>query len=96
VIAGHEGWKDGVAAVFDDLYRLKRGDQIYIEDDRGATTTFVVVSTQTYDQASDAWRVFNSNDGKAHLNLITCEGIWNAVQGSYSGRLVVFADEQIE
>jgi LPXTG-site transpeptidase (sortase) family protein len=94
VIAGHDGWKDNIPAVFDDLYELRAGDNVYVEDDHGSTTTFVVRSIQFYDQNADAATVFNSTDGKAHLNLITCEGIWNAAQKSYSNRLVVFTDEK--
>jgi LPXTG-site transpeptidase (sortase) family protein len=94
VIAGHEGWKDGIGAVFDDLYKLQVGDVVYIKDKNGITTTFVVRKIYTYDQNADASDVFGSNDGKAHLNLITCEGTWNAAQKSYSGRLVVFADKE--
>ena len=93
VIAGHEGWKDGIFAIFDNLYKIKPGDDIYIVDDRGATTTFVVRSLQLYGQNANAASVFESSDGKAHLNLITCEGTWNAAEKSYSDRLVVFADE---
>jgi hypothetical protein len=37
--------------------------------------------------------VFASNDGGAHLNLITCAGEWNKGKKSYSERLVVFADK---
>jgi len=92
VIAGHEGWKDGIAAVFDDLYKLQKGDKIYVEDGQGTMTTFVVREIRAYDQNGDASDVFNSNDGKAHLNLITCAGTWNATQRSYSHRLVVFTD----
>lgn len=94
VIAGHEGWKDGVLAVFDNLYQLRIGDKIYIKDAQDATTTFVVSAVQTYDQNADAAKVFNSNDGKAHLNLVTCEGTWNATEKSYSNRLVVFTDRE--
>jgi len=94
VIAGHEGWKDGIPAVFDDLHKLQAGDQIYVQDDHGVTTAFVVRSIGTYGQNGDASSVFNSSDGKAHLNLITCEGTWNAAEKSYSNRLVVFADEE--
>jgi LPXTG-site transpeptidase (sortase) family protein len=94
VIAGHEGWKDGIWAVFDDLYQLHIGDKVYVEDEGGATTTFVVSGIQTYDQNGDASEVFSSSDGKAHLNLITCEGTWNAAEKSYSNRLVVFTDKQ--
>jgi LPXTG-site transpeptidase (sortase) family protein len=94
VIAGHEGWKDGVRAIFDDLYKLRAGDKIYVESEQNTVITFVVRGAQTYDQDGNAENVFNSNDGKAHLNLITCEGTWNAVQKSYSNRLVVFADKE--
>ena len=94
VIAGHEGWKDNIKAVFDDLYKLQKGDKIYVEDEQGATTTFVVSGMQTYDQNGDASGIFSSTDGKAHLNLITCEGTWNAAENSYSNRLVVFTDKE--
>lgn len=94
VIAGHEGWKDGIAAVFDDLYKLRAGDKILIEDGNGATVTFVVREIRTYDQNGNASSVFDSTDGRSHLNLITCEGTWNAAEKSYSDRLVVFADKE--
>lgn len=93
VIAGHEGWKDGIRAVFDDLYKLRIGDKVYVEDEREETTTFVVRGIQAYDQNGDGSDVFSSNDGKAHLNLITCEGTWNAAEKSYSNRLVVFTEK---
>jgi LPXTG-site transpeptidase (sortase) family protein len=92
VIAGHEGWKDGVAAVFDNLGKLKIGDKVYVLDGQGTKVTFVVRNMKTYDQNGDVPEVFASSDGKAHLNLITCEGTWNATQKSYSNRLVVFTD----
>lgn len=94
VIAGHEGWKDNIPAVFDDLYKLQTGDKVYVVDEKGATTTYAVVAVKVYGQNADAADVFGSNDGKAHLNLITCEGSWNAAQKSYSGRLVVFTDRE--
>jgi sortase (surface protein transpeptidase) len=30
VIAGHYGWKNGIPAAFDNLNKLKEGDNIYI------------------------------------------------------------------
>jgi LPXTG-site transpeptidase (sortase) family protein len=92
VIDGHFGWKDGIPAVFDNLSTLQKGDKIYVEDEKGATTTFVVREVRTYGQNENPSDVFVSSDGKAHLNLITCEGVWNSSQKSYSDRLVVFAD----
>lgn len=94
VIAGHEGWKDGIVASFDNLYKLKVGDQVYVQDNHGVTTAFVVRRIGLYGQHGNAANVFSSNDGKAHLNLITCEGTWNAAEKSYSNRLVVFTDQK--
>lgn len=94
VIAGHYGWKNDIPAVFDDLYKLKIGDEIYVVDDLGVTTTFVVNEIGTYDQNADATNVFSSNDGKAHLNIITCEGIWNVASKSRPSRLVIFTNKE--
>lgn len=94
VIAGHYGWKDGNGSVFDDLHTLRKGDNIYIKDDRGAMVSFVVRESRRYDSTADASNVFISSDGKAHLNLITCEGVWNTVSEGYSKRLVVFTDKE--
>jgi LPXTG-site transpeptidase (sortase) family protein len=95
-MTGHFGWKDGVRAVFDNLSGLEKGDKVYVIDTRGATTTFIVRSLQTYSESENTFTVFNSTDGKAHLNLITCEGTWNKNYKSYSDRLVVFTDREYE
>lgn len=92
VIAGHEGWKNNLPAVFDDLYKLQKGDKVYVEDANGTTTAFVVREIRIYKQDADTSEVFSSKDGKVHLNLITCKGVWNTAQKSYSDRLVVFTD----
>lgn len=95
VITGHYGqWKSGAGSVFDNLYKLRQGDKLYVEDDRGAIITFVVRASRSYDPEANAPEVFSSNDGKSHLNLITCEGAWNKVSKSYPKRLVVFTDKE--
>lgn len=94
VIAGHYDWKDGQPAVFADLSKLRPGDKLYIEDDKGAIITFVMRESRNYDPAADATGVFSSSDGRAHLNLVTCKGVWNKTSKSYSQRLVVFADKE--
>lgn len=71
VISGHYGWKDNIPAVFDDLHTLHKGDKLYVEDEQGVTTTFVVRETRVYDEHQDATDIFVSHDGTAHLNLIT-------------------------
>jgi LPXTG-site transpeptidase (sortase) family protein len=92
VIGGHFGINNGVPFVFYDLDKLRSGDKIYIEDDKGDTLAFIVRKISLFDRNADATTVFTSNDGLAHLNLITCEGVWNRVNDSYPERRVVFTD----
>lgn len=96
VIDGHFGWKDGLPSVFDNLHELKTGDTLSSVDDQGLTTTFVVRKLQTYNQQDIVPEVFTSTDGQAHLNLITCQGVWNRLKQTYAQRLVVFADKMAE
>ncbi len=95
VIDGHFGTADGSPAVFDDLHELDPGDKLYVEDEKGTTTLFVVRELRKYDPDADASSVFSSRDGRAHLNLITCIGTWNTAEQSYSDRLVVFTDKEM-
>ena len=92
VIGGHFGIRDGVKFVFYDLNKLVVGDKIYVENDKGVTLAFQVRRIELFDRNADATTVFISNDGLAHLNVITCEGIWNRVDGAYPSRRVVFTD----
>ena len=94
IVTGHSGWKNGIPAVFDNLYKVQKGDKIYIEDNKGMIISFIVRGSKKYDPNADALDVFYSNDGKSHLNLITCSGIWNKIWKSHSDRLVVFADKE--
>ena len=94
VIAGHYGWRNGKTAVFDKLYKLSKGDEIYVEDEDGSVTTFVVRESRKYDPDADASDVFGSNNGTAHLNLVTCAGDWDEVSQTFSKRLVVFTDKE--
>lgn len=95
VITGHYGvWKNGIPTVFNNLFKLQKGDKIYIKDEKGMTIAFVVRKIQKYNPNADATEIFTSSDNKAHLNLITCEGVWNKVAKSYPNRLVIFADRE--
>jgi LPXTG-site transpeptidase (sortase) family protein len=92
VITGHVNWYYGATGVFENLSKLTPGDQITIKDEKGNVMTFVVRESRSYDASADAVDVFFSSDGKAHLNLITCEGVWDSSAHQYTKRLVVFAD----
>lgn len=90
VIAGHFDGEHGEAGVFSKLSQLKDGDKVYIEYRKDITIPFVVRTRRIYDPgyASD---VFSQKDG-SHLNLITCDGVWDGDKKSYSKRLVIFTD----
>ena len=90
VIAGHSGYKVGEVA-FDNLNKLRKGDKLYIEDDKGKSSSFVVQESRVYDAEAYAPEVFASDNG-THLNLITCFGVWDKSKKNYTKRLVVFAD----
>ena len=92
VIGGHYGIQNNVPFVFYDLNKLKVGDNVYTTNDQGETFKFVIRSIKSFGLNDDATTVFTSKDSLAHLNLITCEGIWNAVNGNYPDRLVIFTD----
>ncbi|MEO5499212.1 MAG: class F sortase [Candidatus Saccharimonadales bacterium] len=92
VIDGHFGWKNAKPAVFDKLHTLKKGDLVLVEDESKNSHTFVVTEIRFFGPDDDATEVFQSTDNRAHLNLITCQGVWNKDLRSYSTRLVVFAD----
>ena len=95
VIAGHYGtWKNGEGSVFNNLNKLNIGDMIYVEDENGVIVRFAVRQIRIYDPNADSSDIFVSDDGKSHLNIITCEGEWNSVQKTYSKRLVIFSDKE--
>lgn len=93
IIDGHFGWKNGITAVFDNLSRLRKGDKIYIKDDQGVMMVFVVREVKKFGENDDVSSVFWANDTRAHLNLITCQGVWNKAKQSFSHRFVVFTDK---
>ena len=91
VVGGHFGIDNGIPKVFYNLDKLKPGDKAYVVDDQNNTLAFEVRSIRLFDRNADATSVFTSNDNLAHLNIITCEGVWNKIDDSYPDRRVVFA-----
>jgi LPXTG-site transpeptidase (sortase) family protein len=78
--------------VFYNLSMLRPGDTLYVVKDTGETTTFVVRDSRAYAPGAGTSDIFTAQDDGAHMNLITCEGVWNQSTLSFSQRLVVFTD----
>lgn len=91
VIAGHLDGETGQKAVFYNLKELKKGDEVFIEDNQKKIITFVVREIKIYDSEASVPEIFDSAQGQ-HLNLITCTGSWNKSQDEYMQRLVIFTD----
>lgn len=51
---------------------------------------------KTYPAAAIVPEIFTSKDGKAHLNLITCGGVWNKLTKHYPDRLVIFTERVVD
>lgn len=93
IIDGHYGvWENGKVSIFNNLHTLSTGDPIYIEDEKGNIITFLVRELRIYPESNTVPEIFISKDKKSHLNLITCEWIWDSERKDYPNRLVVFAD----
>ncbi len=92
IIDGHSGWKGNLPAVFDNLYKLRVDDKIYIEDSLGNILVFNVIKIKIYTPGEDYTDVFVPKSNGAYLNLITCSGLWNNIKKSSSDRLVIFTE----
>lgn len=90
VIAGHFNGENNQKGVFFNLDKLKTGDKLTVEDITGKSITFIVQKIELYDSGY-ADNVFNQGDG-VHLNLVTCDGLWDEAKKSYTKRLVIFSD----
>lgn len=90
VIDGHLGLQDD--AVFGKLSSLVAGDKLSVIDNQGSTALFVVRKALAYEKDSNASDIFSSKNG-AHLNLITCNGDWDASQTTFAKRLIIFSDK---
>lgn len=93
VIGGHLDNGLSLAAVFNDLNQLKAGDTVIIKTDAEEELTFRVMDQEIYDyKNAPKEKVFNYNDGRALLNLTTCDGTWLASERNYDKRLVVYTE----
>ena len=91
LISGHFARKTSGWAVFNDLYKLRKGDIVNVKDSKGQLLRFIVSTTKLYPYNASTSNLFTSDDA-AHLNLVTCTGTWINSIGGFNKRLVVFTD----
>lgn len=89
VIAGHLDSPTG-PAVFYKLRMLVPGDELLITYENGDRHVFVVDGKERYyDDDAPLSKIFGRNPGRT-MNLITCDGAWDAGAANYQQRLVVY------
>ncbi len=94
VIAGHLDNGKGTPAVFAHLRDLKIGDQVQVLNKGGDILTFSVTGTALYDYTNAPLSMIFGTSSKAHLNLITCDGVWDSAKKIYDKRLIVYTELQ--
>lgn len=92
VLAGHLDNGSGKPAVFYNLNQMRIGDEVFVESSDGDKLQFVVREVRLVDYNDPPLEeIFGKAEGE-HLNLITCDGVWDPVFKTYTHRLVVFTD----
>lgn len=91
ILTAHYDTPSGKPAVFYNLRSVNRGDLVFIRMDGGEELLFQVTDVLSEPvKTFPTDLVFGKFDTK-ELMLITCDGVWNPIDKSYSKRLVVFA-----
>lgn len=90
VLAGHFDTKTGGAAVFYKLSELQVNDAVIIIGKNGEERIFVVTDKKIFKDETFPIPLVFSQDDTEHLNLITCDGVFDKNEKDYTDRLVVF------
>ncbi|HZU78184.1 MAG TPA: class F sortase [Dehalococcoidia bacterium] len=92
VIAGHVDWVDR-AAIFWFVRDLQPGDEVDVLFDDGSFVSFAVDQVVDYPDGDVPMdEVFGPSD-QSHLNLITCDGVFNRATHNYDHRTVVYTTQ---
>jgi len=92
VIVGHLDSVSG-PAIFENLGKIKPGNNIVITRADGSVVTYRVDSISKFSQDNFPTEVVYGPVSYAAVRIITCSGIWDKQAGHYSQNLVVFGSE---
>jgi sortase (surface protein transpeptidase) len=91
VFAGHYDKSTGAPAIFWNIPKLVVGDKIVVIDTVGKEYTYVISKKEKYPYNEFPIEKVFGAAAESQLNLITCQGSWNAKTKNYSERMVIFA-----
>lgn len=92
VLSGHVDFYPSFQAVFWDLKKLEKGDDVEITLQDGKTYYYKVTDAQLYDQDSAPVDDIIGDTPVESVTLITCEGVFNPSAAEYNKRRVVRAE----
>ncbi|WP_157530033.1 class F sortase [Microtetraspora niveoalba] len=90
VILGHVNTRSG-AAVFSRLRELRRGNKIEVRRADGKSAIFTVDGVEQVGKTTFPTNRVYGNIATSGLRLITCGGVYNAKNHSYTDNIVVYA-----
>ncbi|WP_433222519.1 class F sortase [Microtetraspora malaysiensis] len=90
VILGHVNTRSG-AAVFSRLRELRRGNKIEVRRADGKSAIFTVDGVEQVGKMTFPTNRVYGNIATSGLRLITCGGVYNAKNHSYTDNIVVYA-----
>lgn len=90
IVVGHLDDPYG-PAVFYDLRRLTPGDELAVTYENGERFVFVVESKERYQHDIVPSQRLYGASSRQMLNLLTCDGAWDAGHANYDQRLVVYS-----
>ena len=94
VVLGHVDSYEG-PAVFHQLWRLQRGDEIIVDRADGSTATFIVSHKEKPEQSQFPTEAVYGDIDHAGLRLVTCIGDFDQGAQRYSHNLVVYGNLQM-
>lgn len=93
IINGHYDDNYGRPAAFWKLKNLRLDDTVRIVDEFNRPVDYKVTSTYYIAiDDPDRFKVYDSEEGKQSLTLITCGGVWLPGESTYNKRLIIKAD----
>lgn len=81
-----------VFAAFKKLKHAQVGDIIYVQNGRGETVEFKIISSTVYPRTEVPMEPIFTDASGSYLNLITCEGRYSIRDATYTHRRVVYAE----
>lgn len=91
ILTAHYDTNTGKPAIFYNLRQVNPGDLIYITMEDGEELLFQVQNVVSQPVRAFPTELVYGEFNSKELILITCDGVWNPLERSYSKRLAVFA-----